>query len=465
MANRSESGAVHSDLVNYLKYFGDFFHQRAQYETARTLLRKAIDVSNVLNESDPDFSLWKEVAECHLKEGSTALAGGVLRESVVHMEDKLGAADQQVLAALESIIKLYYSDKMYEEAELVSVDLLFRLETTGAKSTHIAEAKGKLASLYQLQHKYDFAIPLLEELVMYHKGTHGDKHADTLSSLHDLASALLHHGNLQKSKTVYEECCAGYRELLGADHASTKEAETELLEVQNAMEKLNANDPEHDGSGSPSKTQEIVRKFLSSYESTVDPKAKFSRVKNLFAKNIIRPSLSPPVSSLSVPMANLTIAEPIFSPTTPEEVVSATVQNGPETTGPESETATTAGAITFTSKKSIMQKYTKTLLKGHAKVTVTEPARVMTASASAKAVTSKSSKSAKAERAGRRSSKSFRKSTEPASAPVAASGAKDQALHEMSDAEFSKVFGMDRTAFTSLKGWKQTALRKERGYF
>lgn len=439
------------DLVNYLKYFGDFFHQRAQYETARILLRKAIDVSSVLSESDPDYSLWNDVSDCYLKEGSIPLACGILRESVDHMEDRLGSTNKQVLAALESLIKLYYSEKMYDDAELISIDLLYRLETAGEKPTYVAEVKGKLASLYQLQHKYDFAIPLLEELVVYHKDVHGDKSADTLSSLHDLASALLHHGTLEKSKSVYEECCNGYIEVLGNDHATTVEAIKELKDVQNAIDKLHVVVADSDGSNSPSKTQEIVKKFLSTYESTVEPKAKFSRVMNLFTKNIARPSHSPsPVSALTSPMSKLKLSESTH-------ITVAATQSGPET-----ETESIVKSKHVSTNTSIMQKYTKSLLKGHTRVTVaTEPARILTMAGSSKAITNKSSKSSKAERAGRTSSKKFRRSIDPATA----STAKEQELRALTEEEFTKSFGMDRAAFCALKTWKQTALRKEKGFF
>ena len=474
---------VNYELVNYLKYFGEFFHQRAQYETARLLLRKAIDISNVLTSTatstnECDYALWKDVSDCYLREGSTLLACGVLKESVVHMEEILGATDKRVLTALESLIKLYYSEKMYDDAELISIDLLYRLETSKEKNSYIAEVKGKLASLYQLQQKYDFAIPLLEELVVYHKDVHGDKNAETLSSLHDLASALLHHGALEKSMSVYEECCDGYIDLLGDDHATTMEAMTEFYGVQNTLERMHAMTAiESNSANSPSKTQEIVKKFLSTYESTVEPKANFSRVKNLFSKNITRPSLSSqPVSSLSSPMSKMKLAEkPTDVPVTemtPTTTTTSAAQNGPETGDNEPEDESTESINKNKNKNSekhtsILQKYTRSLLKGHSRVAVVEPrepTRIPSnASGSTKTITvpSKSSKSSKAERASRRSSKKFRRSVDPS----IAAAAKEQALRDLTEEEFSKSFGMDRSAFASLKTWKQTALRKEKGFW
>ena len=82
----------------------------------------------------------------------------------------------------------------------------------------------------------ELALPLLEEVVDARRRTLGDQHADTLTSINDLAVVHYQMGELAEAVTLQRETVAGYRRVLGEEHPQTRQTAENLRTASEALE-------------------------------------------------------------------------------------------------------------------------------------------------------------------------------------------------------------------------------------
>jgi len=78
-----------------------------------------------------------------------------------------------------------------------------------------------LGSLLQDHGDFDGAEPLLRKALEDRRETLGDRHRDTLTSIHNLGTLLQNKGDLDKAEPLLRKALEGYRETLGDRHRDT----------------------------------------------------------------------------------------------------------------------------------------------------------------------------------------------------------------------------------------------------
>jgi len=85
-----------------------------------------------------------------------------------------------------------------------------------------------MAALRANQQKYDLALALFEEVYERRRRILGKHHTDTLSTLHELASALDDAGKKKEANKVYNQVYKARQKVLGEEAAETLETGHEL---------------------------------------------------------------------------------------------------------------------------------------------------------------------------------------------------------------------------------------------
>ena len=104
---------------------------------------------------------------------------------------------------------------------------------------------GKVGQLLQDQGKLFEAEPYRREALTASRATLGDKHADTLGAMSNLASLLKVQGKVREAERLFRQVLTGRRETFGLRHSSTVAATSDLGSVLQDQGRLDDAEPLH----------------------------------------------------------------------------------------------------------------------------------------------------------------------------------------------------------------------------
>lgn len=108
----------------------------------------------------------------------------------------------------------FYDEAAYWYEKSVEI----RRECVGARHADTATSLNNLAELYRVQGRYERALPLAEEALAIRRDVLGTHHADTAVSLGNLANIFEAQGNYDRALPLREEGLAIHRAVLTANH-------------------------------------------------------------------------------------------------------------------------------------------------------------------------------------------------------------------------------------------------------
>ena len=178
------------ELVEILCKTADCLHERAQYERAEQLYRRAIHVGELHLGPEhltlaPALTglafLWGEQGSY---EQAEALGSRALRLS----EQALGPAQSQVAASLTTLAILYTDQGKYTQAEpLLQRALSVQKDTLGPEHPQVATILNRLALLYWRQGNYTRAEPLFQQALSIWQQAYGPASPLVAQPLYNLA--------------------------------------------------------------------------------------------------------------------------------------------------------------------------------------------------------------------------------------------------------------------------------------
>ncbi|CAI7637422.1 unnamed protein product [Penicillium pancosmium] len=141
----------------------------------------------------------------------------------------LGAEDKTALQSTEMLAIAYRSQRRWEEAEQLQVQVI---ETRKTKLGHdhpdTLNSMHNLASTYRKQGRWEEAEQLFVQVMETTKAKLGEDHPDTLMSMHNLASTYGVQGQWEKAEQLFVQVIETTKAKLGEDHPSTLASMHEL---------------------------------------------------------------------------------------------------------------------------------------------------------------------------------------------------------------------------------------------
>jgi non-specific serine/threonine protein kinase/serine/threonine-protein kinase len=175
-------GADHADTVDAQQFLGYLLMRLKRFEEAEELLDEGMGI---------------EERERGLRQAGW-LKAATARAAVHRERQQYSEAARLLEQVLEN------AGGVWEE-DLPRVSVIRRL----------------LAMCYERMERFDEAIALHSQVIEVQRRVLGDKHFQTLHSMHNLGITLILHGQFAEAATVYEEVFEGRRQALGEDDTQT----------------------------------------------------------------------------------------------------------------------------------------------------------------------------------------------------------------------------------------------------
>ena len=119
-----------------------------------------------------------------------------------------GCGMKQVETLNEQVIRLLDEGKYAEAEPLALQSLEVSLKKNGPDHADTATSLGNLASLYKTQGKYDLAEPLYKRALAINEKVFGPDHADTATALNNLAEFYNTQGKYDLSESLLKRALA-----------------------------------------------------------------------------------------------------------------------------------------------------------------------------------------------------------------------------------------------------------------
>jgi CHAT domain-containing protein len=213
-------GEEHPEQATNLADLG-FFYLAKGMEVKRRLLceRAATIYEKTLGEDDLDYvDRLTQLALLWQVRGDLTHVKPLLEKSLAIVRATRGELDRRYLRSLELLAHLYWDRRAYAQAEpLVTRYLDLNRQAHGENSAEYYRALNQLATLYKLRGTSVLAEPLAAQALKVEQAIRQDK-ARTLAQarrLRELARAK----GLQGSEPIYKEALAVYKEAVGEKHA------------------------------------------------------------------------------------------------------------------------------------------------------------------------------------------------------------------------------------------------------
>jgi tetratricopeptide (TPR) repeat protein len=220
-ANVTINHAYELELAALLKKTADYLSERAQYEQAKPLYQRALQIRELtLGTEHPEVAqLQHHLALLYQRQGKYELAESLYQRALDIREQVLGAEHLDIAQSVNGLATLYYIQGKYELAKpLFQRALDIRQQVLGTEHPDVAGSLHDLASLYDKQGKYEQAEPLyLHALQIFEQALQAELPCVALS-LNSLAILYYEQGKYELAEPLYLRALDIREQTLGTEH-------------------------------------------------------------------------------------------------------------------------------------------------------------------------------------------------------------------------------------------------------
>jgi CHAT domain-containing protein/Tfp pilus assembly protein PilF len=163
------------------------------------------------------------------------LALAIMATQPVAVQAQPADARQQWQAMDKLAEKAFEAGDHSQAIMLAQNALEFARRAFGDRDAQTLASLGNLAFLYEDQHRYNDAEPLYREALQTRRDVLGSRHADTLASVNSLANLYESQGRYGEAEPLYLEALQTARDVLGPRHPQTLTSANNLAFLYNAQ--------------------------------------------------------------------------------------------------------------------------------------------------------------------------------------------------------------------------------------
>jgi tetratricopeptide (TPR) repeat protein len=227
-------GKKHRDTGAILNTLGALYDAQGRYEEAEPLLKRALAICERKSEaSHPNVaSCLNNLAGVYKKQDRYLEAEPLLERARAICEQQLGKEHPGTATSLHNLAGLYKEQGRYLEAEpLLEQAVAISEQQLGKEHPDTARSLLDLGRLYYEQGKYAEAKPLLERARAICEQQLGKEHPDTARSLSNLATFYYWQGKYAEAESLYEDALAICEQHLGKEHSETATHQSNLARL------------------------------------------------------------------------------------------------------------------------------------------------------------------------------------------------------------------------------------------
>jgi serine/threonine-protein kinase len=220
-ANVSLYGAVHPETARSLNAMGWLYRQKADYETADSLLSEAVAMRReIFGDTHPDVARsLNDLAVLKQSMGDYAAADTLLFESITIRQSLSDSPQEALGVALSNHAALKYGLGDFEAAESQMKDALnIFMETAGPRDMRTANVLSNLGAILMTVNKMDEAVGYYEQALGARSALLSPDHPDIASSYAHLGNLYRRTGDFDNAETALLRALNMRRTLFGDDH-------------------------------------------------------------------------------------------------------------------------------------------------------------------------------------------------------------------------------------------------------
>jgi tetratricopeptide (TPR) repeat protein/transcriptional regulator with XRE-family HTH domain len=210
-----------AELASLLTKAADYLLQRAQYQQAEPLYKRALSLYEEMQGSGHiqiAFPL-NGLAELYREQGDYRQAEPLYQRALGLWEQAPGSSKNEIPSPLNNMAIFYQEQGRYEEAEhLLQRDLSFKEQRFGPEHPKIASPLNNLAILYAERGRYEKAEPLLLRALHIDEQSFGPEHPEVAFSLTNLADLYRARGQYERAEPLYQRALSIREQALGGEH-------------------------------------------------------------------------------------------------------------------------------------------------------------------------------------------------------------------------------------------------------
>jgi len=215
-------GDEHLDVCSSMNDLASLLIDKADYEAAEPLLRKAIEMHRRLKGDQKGYAeILSNLAGVLLEKGDLAAAEPLFREELAIERKLLGEEDPTVANTLNNLAGVlnemgYYpgAEALFREALSISRKLL------GDKHPDVARCMGNLAMVLLKKGEYEEAELLFKESLVIRRKVYGEEHPLVALSINNLGMLFYKKGDYKSAESFFRESLATDRKVWGNKHPS-----------------------------------------------------------------------------------------------------------------------------------------------------------------------------------------------------------------------------------------------------
>ncbi|MBI3446750.1 MAG: CHAT domain-containing protein [Magnetospirillum sp.] len=240
--NTAALGAAHPNSVAALSSLASIYRKQGRLMEAEKTFTEAWErYRKVLgNDNRSTVIAANNVGEILEKEGIYERAEPFLRAALDGGRKVFGETHPATLTTMNNLALLYESQGVFDKAEPLyqSVITVFS-KTIGPRHPDTIASTNNLAYLYMLKGEYDRAAVMFKTVHEAWVKAYGPRHQNTLKALNNLGRALAKQPNkLGEAEKVLDQALAGRRAVLGEKHLDTLRSMHDLAALYRTTKRL-----------------------------------------------------------------------------------------------------------------------------------------------------------------------------------------------------------------------------------
>lgn len=235
-------GNEHAQIAFPLNGLADLYREQGHYEQAEVLYQRALLLwEQNLDAQHPEIpSPLNNLAILYNEQGRSEEAEQLLQRALRFDEQMFGQEYHKLAIYLNNLAVLYCQRGQYEQAEPLLLRALHLDEQKfGSEHPEIAFSLTNLAECYQDQGRHTEAEPLYQRALSIREQTLGNEHPQVAEPLNGLANLYREQGQYKQAEHLYQRALTIRQQQRGARHPETAETLHEfayLYELQNQPE-------------------------------------------------------------------------------------------------------------------------------------------------------------------------------------------------------------------------------------
>lgn len=209
------------ELASLLTKTADYLLQRAQYQHAEPLYRRALSLCEQMQtpeHSQLAFAL-NGLADLYREQGRSEQAEALYQRALRLWEEAPESQQAGLPSPLNNLAILYHEQGRFELAEqLLLRRLSFYEQRYGPEYPELAAPLNNLAILYAEQSRFEEAEPLLLRALHLDEQRYGPEHPEVAFSLTNLAEVSMNQGRYEQAEPLYQRALHIREQTLGVDH-------------------------------------------------------------------------------------------------------------------------------------------------------------------------------------------------------------------------------------------------------